>query len=76
MKTLQSQSCKRSRALVYGCFVEQGEWETVEGESLNWEEDILQNEEELAENGLNMYVDSRESCREIAEHYCLSLWGS
>jgi len=69
-----SQNGSVQRKLVYGCFVSEREWESVEGESLSWEEAILQNDDDLSENGLNMYVDSRETCRNIAEHYSLPLW--
>ena len=61
------------RKLIYGCFEAEREWEVVEGTSLYWENDVLKNDE-LAKNGLNAFLDSRETCRSIAAQYGFPGW--
>ena len=63
-----------SRKLIYGCYQIQDEWEVVEGEAQEWEEEILRNDEFVAEVGLNQFIDAREVCRHIATHFDFPGW--
>ena len=61
------------RKLVYGCFVSEREWEVIEGSPMAWEERLLK-KDDLSIGASDTSLDSRETCRAIAEFYSLPGW--
>lgn len=70
------------RKLVYGCYVAEREWETVEGEEADWEEDVFIESEYDEDEGEEFEasieptvgtdrpsIDARNVCLEIASHF-------